>query len=313
MKKKIKSLIKYSIHQYHSLKPLKNAINVVSDKNLFFLTGYDKSGTTWIMNTINDSEKFSCIGSNQYFDFLKPASPESKIIKAIKENKPRESIFNISSNFFKEEFINQYSSKIVHLSHADSIYFGEKSTAQDPELINYYFPNSKIIILIRDMRDILVSFAFHFDRRYKNRTQNWTPEKSKFNVDGTIKDDFIDREIIKLKKYFNYLSDLKPDTLSQVKFIKYEDLISENGFNTFLEILSFIDEDVTTKSSNTFLTAWENNSFEKLSKGRQPGEKDETSFFRNGLAGDYINHLTPQQINLIEKELKEPLTKFNYL
>ncbi|RFN60056.1 sulfotransferase domain-containing protein [Marixanthomonas ophiurae] len=313
MKNRIKSFIKYTIQQYHSLKPVKSETKAVDDTKLFFLTGYDKSGTTWIKNTINDINNFSCIGSNQYFDFLNTGTPESNILKTIKENKARESMLNISSSFYKEEFISRYTAKIAQLSKTTSVYFGEKSTAQDPELINYYFPNSKTIILVRDMRDIIVSFAFHFDRRYKNRLQNWTQEKSKFNEDGTIKDDFIKREVTKLKSYFHHVLNLNKGIQETVKFVKYENLISENGFDSFLEILDFIDENSTIKSTEDFLAAWENNSFEKLSKGRKPGEKDDTSFFRNGLAGDYVNHLTPEQIRFIENELKEPISKFNYL
>lgn len=313
MKNRIKSLIKYTIQQYHSLKPVKNKTKAVDDTKLFFLTGYDKSGTTWIKNTINDTEKYSCIGSNQYFDFLNTGTPESNILKAVKENKERESILNISASFYKEEFINQYAAKITQISKPTSVYFGEKSTAQDPELINYYFSNSKTIILVRDMRDIIVSFAFHFDRRYKNRLQNWTQQKSKFNEDGTIKDDFIEREVTKLKSYFYHVLNLSERVQETVKFVKYENLISEKGFDSFMEILDYIDDNLSVKPTENFFMAWENNSFEKLSKGRKPGEKDETSFFRNGLAGDYINHLTPEQIDFIEKELKEPLSKFNYL
>ena len=48
MKNRIKSFIKYTIQQYHSLKPVKSETKAVDDTKLFFLTGYDKSGTTWI-------------------------------------------------------------------------------------------------------------------------------------------------------------------------------------------------------------------------------------------------------------------------
>ncbi len=312
MKKNIKSFIKYSIQQYHSLKPVKNKTEEYKDTELFFVTGYDKSGTTWIMKTINESENFSCIGSCQYFDFFDNATPVSNILSSIRKNPEKESILNISSNFFRESFINQYVSKIRGYSQPNSIYFGDKSTAQDPELINYYFPNSKIIILIRDMRDIIVSFAFHFDRGYKNKHNNWTPEKSKFNEDGTIKDDFIKRETTKLKSYLNQLLYLESNTLNLIKFVKYEDLNSDKGFDFFIDILNFIDTKSVLNRSHA-LTAWKNNSFEKLSKGRKPGEKDESSFFRNGLAGDYVNHLTSDQISFIENELSEPLSKFGYI
>jgi hypothetical protein len=260
--------------------------------------------------TINEIEKFSCVGSNQYFDFY-TGLPENKIIKAIHEAKERESLLNISANHFKSYFTSIYLSRIKGSSNKHSVNYGEKSTEQDLGLINFFFPEAKSIIMIRDLRDIIVSFAFHFDRRYRNRENNWSSKRSKFNSDGTIKDTFIDREINKLKKYYLHLIEYENKKNGLCHFVKYEELISSKGFNHFYEMLKFINP--SDADSQKAKVAWNNNTFEKMSKGRKPGEKDEASFFRSGTAKDYVNHLTKEQIELIEKQLEVPLQHFNYL
>jgi hypothetical protein len=310
MKKTIKNFINYFFEKYHSSKPVANIKKGIKGDDLFFITGYDKSGTTWMKYTLNETDKFSCIGSNQYFDFFK-GLPESSIVRAIQNAEERESILKISVTHFKSYFASSYLSRIKGVSNKKSVNFGEKSTSQDLNLIHYFFPEAKSVVLIRDMRDIIVSFAFHFDIKYKKITKNWTQERSKINLDGSIKDDFIVQEIKKIKSYYQHLIEFEKKNKDFVCFVKYEDLISENGFNHFYEMLQFINsrdaDELKAKK------AWKNNTFEKLSKGRRPGEKDEASFFRSGTSKDYVNHLSKKQIALIEKELEDQLRYFDYV
>lgn len=309
MKKTVKSLIKYTIQKYHSLKPVDVYKGNTDGKELFFLTGYDKSGTTWIKKTLNEVGGFSCIGSNQYFNYFKGGA-ESDIIKSIKNSKQQESVLNISANHFKDYFTISFLDKIRKISDKNSINFGEKSTAQDLNLIDYYFPKSKSIVLVRDMRDILVSFAFHFDRRYQFRVNNWTQERSKFNIDGTIKDDFIEREMNKISSYYDHLLEYLEKSNKKVLFVKYEDLNSIDGLDFFIKILNFINIKAVDKVEAE--KAWNNNTFEKLSKGRKPGEKDATSFYRSGTSKDYLNHLSHNQITRINSKLDRYLNYFEY-
>jgi hypothetical protein len=310
MKKIVKTFIDYFLIKYYSLKPIGSIREDIRGENLFFITGYDKSGTTWMKYTINEIEKFSCVGSNQYFDFYSEL-PENSILKAIQAAKERESVFNISANHFKSYFASVYLDRIIGVSNKKSLNFGEKSTEQNLSLIHFFFPKAKVIFMIRDMRDIIVSFAFHFDIKYKNKTKNWSQERSKLNADGSIKDDFIEQEIQKIKAYYRHIINYFKHNSNLIHLVKYEDLIAENGFDHFYKMLQFINSrDVNEHKAKK---AWENNTFEKLSKGRKPGEKDEASFFRSGTSKDYVNHLTEKQITLIETELEEQLQYFNYL
>jgi len=39
----------------------------VRESEIFFLTGLPKSGTTWLMNILNSSEKICCLGEGRFF------------------------------------------------------------------------------------------------------------------------------------------------------------------------------------------------------------------------------------------------------
>ena len=310
MKKKLLKYIEFTIEKYHSLKTTNN-INVdIDDSQLFFLTGYDKSGTTWMMKATNSVNTFNCKGSNQYFDHFPNKNSVSELINVLNNLNNESTIFNIQKNTFQHFFKNTYKERIKTLSSNQTTYFGEKSTIQNLNLIQTTFNDSKIIVFVRDLRDIIVSFAFHFDRRYKYRLKNWTRERSKFDEKGNIKNDFIDREIKKIKSYYEHL--LQNANLDNVIFIKYEDLNSEDGINYFYKIINFISNGNAKDLEVSINKSWEDHTFEKLSQGRQKGEKDTKSFFRSGKSGDYINHLTKEQIDYINGELNTYLKYFKY-
>ena len=259
---------------------------------------------------INSIENFTCLGSNQFFDHSPGHKGMSTLHYHLTEMNNEETPFNINRNTYIELFQNIYKSRINDLSNDSTLFFGEKSTAQNLNLIKGIFPESKKIVLLRDMRDIVVSFAFHFDRRYKYRLKNWTRERSKFDENGYIKNDFIDREISKIKSYYEHL--LQNTNMDNVIFIKYEDLNSNDGIKYFYKIINFISNGKTKDLEVSINKSWEDHTFEKLSQGRQKGEKDTKSFFRSGKSGDYINHLTEYQIDYINKELEIYLNHFEY-
>lgn len=310
MKNTINQFIGSVLVKFYRIKAIPNKNIDINEDKLFFLTGYDKSGTTWMRNALHQINDFSCIGSNQYFDFF-DEKPEGVILNTIKNAEERESILNLSAKYFESTFKTDYYNRLVLASKSEASYYGEKSTIQDLNLIAHFFPTSKTIILIRDMRDILVSFAFHFDRKYKNITKNWSRERSKIDENGKIKNDFIEREIQKMKAYYQHIINFENQYQKNLIVVKYEDLISDKGFDYFMKMIKFINNNETeeTKIKN----AWNKHTFEKLSKGRKPGEKDVTSFYRSGTAKDYLNHLTNEQIDWIERELKDQLSYFNYI
>ena len=53
-------------------------------------------------------------------------------------------------------------------------------------------------------------------------------------------------------------------------------------------------------------------SFEKLSRGRQRGQEDTSSFYRKGVAGDWNNYFTERDKQIYKEEAGELLIRLGY-
>lgn len=54
------------------------------------------------------------------------------------------------------------------------------------------------------------------------------------------------------------------------------------------------------------------NRFSAVSAGRHRGEEDQNSHYRKGVAGDWINHFTPEHIRVFKQQYNELLFKLGY-
>jgi len=53
-------------------------------------------------------------------------------------------------------------------------------------------------------------------------------------------------------------------------------------------------------------------SFEKLSRGRERGQEDPSSFYRKGVAGDWKNHFSKEDRRVFKEEAGELLIRLGY-
>ena len=74
-----------------------------------------------------------------------------------------------------------------------------------------------------------------------------------------------------------------------VKIFRYEDLAGPKSEEFLKELLEFIDIRIPEDEFKELVEAY---SFETLSGGREPGEGDDQSHVRKGVAGDWKNHFT---------------------
>ena len=177
--------------------------------------------------------------------------------------------------------------------------------SHDPN--NYRFSTfnyKKIIYLIRDPRDVVLSHFRYSVGRGNNRSfddflvdwvngriwpTSWQEHVNSWVGNSTTENDF------------------------KMLIIRYEDL----KINTF-EIISKVNNfSGLQKSNDDILSSISNASLDKMKtkeeKGLRKGEDNETmQFIGKGKSGNWKNSLSPAQIDLIYEYAKIPMKKFNY-
>lgn len=306
IKNRIKGYIKSLMRLYQQVKAESTPIQVVNNEgdNLVFATGFDKSGTTWLMDILNMHPDITCRGSGQIFNFYKDIHflSDHGGYGVFVKNTVEARWFGMGGKVWFDEkvvtanFRNFVAASFERYNIKKSRYVGDKSTVQDVSLIRKMFPKAKIICMVRDARDVAVSFAYHFKRSNSN----------KFNEDGTFQEGYLKQAMEAWCAYSEHIrSNLSDDGL---KIIKYEDMLV-NSVVVISEIYQFMN--VNTEES-ILKKVVDETSFENMSGGRKKGEEDANSFFRKGIVGDWKNHFNDNEKEIIRQIGGEELIRWNY-
>ena len=173
------------------------------------------------------------------------------------------------------------------------------------------FKNKKIIFLVRDPRDIVVSYFFE-----------WTKRRSliyKMDLSNFIKEDFTLKQIV---SYMNFWAEQMNSRKSQFLIIKYED-IHKNPKNELERALNFLKIDISEDTKNKAIINSSFNNMLDMEKGEQfkgdhrlqaVNKEDKNSYkMRKGKIGDYNNHFTSEDIKFVDKFISENLNScFEY-
>lgn len=187
----------------------------------------------------------------------------------------------------------------------------------------------KILFLVRDGRDVMVSLYFHnLVPNNKNkldlRRLHYYQNKLKFDDVMDVKKnlptfiDFIFNDRPSRLQQFQYLGNWAEFNKlwlgylysnSNVHLIKYEELLKDTK-NTLIKIIKFIEprNKVNTAKVNEIAV---NFSFEHQS-GRKKGQEDTNSFLRKGISGDWKNYFTRETCEIFQKYAGNMLFDLNY-
>lgn len=198
--------------------------NINLGEPLLFVTGFDKSGTTWLMQLLNDHPQIVCRGSGQFFNYYKEgihflADPGGyrHMASLILQNPWYKGSGHV---WLTDEGVQETARKaILHsmLGFArdeQKIYVGDKSTVQDCSLIRKLFPKAQIVAIVRDGRDVAVSFAYHFKRRGK-------PDK--FAADGKLAENHLVKVAQAWSLYNEHILKFSGSNDERFFMMKYED------------------------------------------------------------------------------------------
>lgn len=293
---------------------------------VFFVVGNQKSGTTWLMRMLDAHPEVLCKGEGRFFG----GSWRQESLVHRDERRPASSLYNA---VLDAEYLRLWIERSVWsrnddaAEHLDNLtrmaidYFlrgellksgkrvvGDKSPLLTPETIreiSAIYPEARVIHIIRDGRDVAVSAAHHSRNfgRARKRAPSRGPEA------GVFPEGQLEKLAAEWASRVGRTVQDGPELLGEnYAEVRYEDLL-ERPATEIRRLLGFLGVGSDEETAGRCVDAA---SFERLSRGRKPGEEDPSSFFRKGVAGDWKNVFTPRDGETFDEQAGELLIRLGY-
>lgn len=273
------------------------SLTALARKQLFFVGGAPRSGTTWVQQILDSHPEVACRGEGLFQKQL--AEPLEELIRRRGEVLAGKNtgLFGHTGGYPLPaaddiEFL-LGTGILLSLLHYDPgpecRAIGEKT----PENVFFFprlkqlFPKAKCIAIARDPRDVLTS-AWHFFHK---------PVAGEDEI--AAKFAFIQLALPSLAQGARTTIDLAARYPADFMTITYENLrrTPQLVVSNMFRFLSVSD------ASHIVADCVARTSFAALAGGRQPGTEQSGAFFRKGIAGDWASTLTPQLNQLVLREL----------
>ena len=308
---------------------------------VFFVVGYQKSGTTWLMRMLDAHPEILCKGEGRFFG----AEWRQKSLKNTDERRPASSLYNAMldaeylriwverSVWSSDEPAHEHLDNLTRLAvdyflknelvKTDKKMVGDKSPLLTPDTIaeiSRIYPEAKVIHIIRDGRDAAVSALYHSWNFGRGKKDVEARAKRKSHTEGLRKHQetdesfFAEGQLAKLARNWGgrvgKTVEDGPTLLGSNYYleVRYEDLVK----NTEKELAQLTEFLGASSDGETVRRCVEASSFEKLSKGRERGQEDPTSFFRKGVVGDWKNFFIGQDKEVFKEGAGGLLLELGY-
>ena len=311
---------------------------------VFFVVGLAKSGTTWLMKTLDAHPEILCKGEGRFFgeeyrrEVLAQTQTKqqpSSLYNALlgseylrlwiersvwsRDGDPDEHIrdlVRLATDYFLTTELARSGKKIV----------GDKTPLLGPrfvEEIYEIYPEARVIHIIRDGRDQAVSFIHQQGNRAKRgRTHRLSPDelarseayrRSPQELAETKEGMFAEKTLRRAAQNWDLrvgraVEDGPALLGDRYTEVRYEDLL-EQPHREVGRLLGFLGVDAQQSVVESCVSSA---SFEKLSRGRERGQEDPTSFYRKGIAGDWKNYFTEEDRRVFKEEAGELLIRLGY-
>ena len=285
-------------------------IQAVRQRTVFFVGGPAKSGTTWLQHLLDAHPAAACRGEGHLSRALLPM-----LKRALDQYTQRVQSYN--QGLFKETagfptldgddlgFVVATTAalllgRIVEANPSIQA-VGEKTPVNIREypLLQWCFPESRLVCIVRDPRDAFVS-NWHQTRRVNPQwlQQQYGGSMARFAADyGQRWTDWIGQGL--------KMAELRP---ARVSIVRYEDLHAE-PVPTLQPVFAMLGlaSDVATVQACV-----DRASFQRLSGGRKAGTADGASFFRKGVVGDGQKELPADAAAAVVAPARALMERFGY-
>lgn len=306
----------------------------------FFVVGRGKSGTSWLMRTFDAHPDILCRGEGRFFG----KDWKREDLKNEQVSVPPRSLYGA---ILESEYLRHWVERSVwsrdgdadeHLAgvaRAATEYFlkekllgsgkslvGDKTPLLTPEFvrdISEVYPGAKVVHIVRDGRDVTVSAVHHQWNKSKDQggSLRIDPESASrreaYRQDPGSTSMFSESNLRgRARAWRDFVGRAAEDGPALLgdnyAEVRYEDLLERPEEET-RRLLEFLGSDADEQTVKRCVNA---TSFEKLSRGRKPGEEDSTSFFRKGIAGDWKNVFTERDREVFDEEAGGLLARLGY-
>jgi len=276
----------------------------ILESNIAWIFGANRSGTSWLLRQLLASDKINGIDEpliGQHLGIVLERPEE--VLKQIEIYGNRKGYF--FSNHYKETW-NYYLRKLI-LNRVNSqfhdlskkIVIKEPNGSMGADIIAKCLPNCKLIMLIRDGRDVVDS------RLDALSSGGWSTKRGWKTISKKDRVPFLEHESTKWVAIINNLKKTYENHPEHLKFwIRYEDLLA-NTLTRMKEIFNFLEISITDKEIQNIVEClnYKNVPMELKGKGKRK---------RAASPGKWKVNLTEEEISLMEKIMGNTLRKLGY-
>jgi len=269
----------------------------------FFVSGYNKSGTTFLQMLLNAHPAIHCPSEQHFKTLWQGLESLSKNYKSalefFDERTARQGI-NFDQTAFSEHLVKHALLELAQFGtdeHTTHCGLNDNSLIGKADIYARLLPEARFVFIIRDPRDIGASLWHH-----RMRVEPGFADKNK------PIDDMILGVCRAWPTHLSQILDFQANTPGRVHILRYEDLISPARTDTLSHALDFLGVTYDEAVTAAMFAATD---FDTLKK-KERKKNGDTGFFRSGKKDGWRDILSDEQKTKALDSSRAMLEKFNY-